>query len=124
MKRGFKGRRKGKGKGGKVSSGRGFFKKRKGRSNLADDCTDAWQAEGQWHASQWQDASWDEWSWDYSEESYEAKGKGKKGKKGKGEGKYGKDGKEGKVRLQGRSSATCRCCPDRYSGDYCHNVLR
>ena len=35
MKRGFKGgRRKGKGKGGKGSSGRRFFKKRKGRSNL------------------------------------------------------------------------------------------
>eukprot|EP00439_Symbiodinium_sp_Y106_P084927 s1332_g27.t1 len=73
MKRGFKGRRKGKGKGGKGSGGRRFFKRKKG-SNLADDQTDAWQAEGQW-----QD------------------GKGKTGKKGKGKGKYGKDGgKDGK----------------------------
>ena len=43
MKRGFKGRRKGKGKGGKGSSGKRFFKRKKGRSNLADDNPDAWQ---------------------------------------------------------------------------------
>ena len=36
MKRGFKGGRKGKGKGGKGSGGRRSFKKRKGRANLAD----------------------------------------------------------------------------------------
>ena len=96
MKRGFKGQRKGKGKGRKGSGGRRFFKKRKGRSHLADSSTDAWQAEGQWH-DDWQDASWDDWSWDYAEESYAAKGKGKKGKKGKGKGKFGKhDGKDGK----------------------------
>ena len=54
-----------------------LFKKRKGRSNLADNSTEAWQADGQWHDA--------------------AKGKGKKGKKGKGKGKYGKqEGKEGK----------------------------
>ena len=97
MKRGFKGQRKGKGKGRKGSGGRRFFKKRKGRSNLADNSTDAWQAEGQWHDDSWQESSWDDWSWDYAEESYAAKGKGKKGKKGKGKGKYGKnDGKDGK----------------------------
>ena len=39
MKRGFKGQRKGKGKGRKGSGGRRFFKKRKGRSNLADNST-------------------------------------------------------------------------------------
>eukprot|EP00439_Symbiodinium_sp_Y106_P047780 s4760_g6.t1 len=61
MKRGFKGgRRKGKGKGGKGSGGRSFFKNRKGRSNLADDQTDAWQAEGQWQDGQWHDQSWDD----------------------------------------------------------------
>ena len=97
MKRGFKGQRKGKGKGRKGSGGRRFFKKRKGRSNLADNSTDAWQAEGQWHDDSWQESSWDDWSWDYAEESYAATGKGKKGKKGKGKGKYGKnDGKDGK----------------------------
>ncbi|OLQ08360.1 hypothetical protein AK812_SmicGene8147 [Symbiodinium microadriaticum] len=93
MKRGFKGQRKGKGKGRKGSGGRRFFKKRKGRSNLADSSTEAWQAEGQWHDESWQESCWDDWSWDYAEESYAAKGKGKKGKKGKG--KYGKDGKGG-----------------------------
>eukprot|EP00439_Symbiodinium_sp_Y106_P038858 s3756_g4.t1 len=83
MRRGFKGgRRKGKGKGGKGSGGRRFFKKRKGRSNLADDQTDAWQAEGLWQDSQWQDQSWDDWSWYESEEAYAAKGKGKKGSTG------------------------------------------
>ena len=88
MKRGFKGgRRKGKGKGGKGSGGRRFFKKSKGRSNLADDQKDAWQTEGQWQDSQWQDQSWDDWSWYESEEAYAAKGKGKKGKKCKGKGK-------------------------------------
>ena len=97
MKRGFKGQRKGKGKGRKGSGGRRFFKKRKGRSNLADNNTDAWQADGQWQDDSWQESSWDDWSWDYAEESYAAKGKGKKGKKGKGKGKYGKnDGKDGK----------------------------
>ena len=97
MKRGFKGgRRKGKGKGGKGSGGRRFFKKRKGRSNLADDQTDAWQAEGQGQDSQWHDQSWDDWSWYESEEDYAAKGKGKKGKKGKGKGKFGQEGKDGK----------------------------
>ncbi|OLP83800.1 hypothetical protein AK812_SmicGene35404 [Symbiodinium microadriaticum] len=64
--------------------------------NLADNNTEAWQAEGQWHDESWQESSWDDWSWDYAEESYAAKGKGKKGKKGKGKGKYGKDGKDGK----------------------------
>ena len=34
-------------KGQKGSGGRRFFKKRKGRSNLADNNTEAWQAEGQ-----------------------------------------------------------------------------
>ena len=97
MKRGFKGRRKGKGKGGKGSGGRRFFKRKKGRSNLADDQTDAWQAEGQWQDGQWNDQQWDDWSWYESEEAWAAKGKGKKGKKGKGKGKYGKDsGKDGK----------------------------
>ncbi|OLP92184.1 hypothetical protein AK812_SmicGene26030 [Symbiodinium microadriaticum] len=96
MKRGFKGQRKGKGRGRKGSGGRRFFKKRKGRSNLADNNTEAWQAKGQWHDDPWQESSWDDWSWDYAEESYAAKGKGKKGKKGKGKGKYGKDGKAGK----------------------------
>ena len=89
MKRGFKGKRKGKGKGGKGSGGRRFFKKKKGRSHLANDQPqnpDAWQSD--W---QWQEGSWDDWSWDNTEESYAAKGKGKKGKKGKGKGK-GKDG--------------------------------
>ncbi|CAE7930439.1 unnamed protein product [Symbiodinium sp. KB8] len=51
MKRGFKGCHKGKGKGGKGSGGRRFFQKRKGRANLADDCLDAWQAEGIFHRS-------------------------------------------------------------------------
>ena len=56
LKRGFKGgRRKGKGKGGKGSGGRRFFKKRKGKSHLPEDQTDAWQAEGQCQDSQWQD---------------------------------------------------------------------
>ena len=100
MKRGFKGRRKGKGKGGKGSGGKRFFKRKKGRSNLADDQTDAWQAEGQWQDGQWSDQQWDDWSWYESEEAWAAwaaKGKGKKGKKGKGKGKYGKDGgKDGK----------------------------
>ena len=81
MKRGFKGQHKGKGKGRKGSGGRRFFKKRKGRSNLADNNTEAWQAKGQWHDVSWQESSWDDWSWDYAEESYAAKGKGKKGKK-------------------------------------------
>ena len=45
MKRGFKGRRKGKGKGGKGSSGKRFFKRKNGKSNLADDNPDAWQNE-------------------------------------------------------------------------------
>ena len=90
-KRGFKGgRRKGKGKGGKGSGRKRFFKRRKGRSKLADDQTDAWQGEGQWQDGQWHDQSWDDWSWYESEEAYAAKGKGKKGKKGKG-----KDGKSG-----------------------------
>ncbi|OLP89146.1 Kinesin-like protein Klp59C [Symbiodinium microadriaticum] len=97
IKRGFKGHRKGKSKGRKGSGGRRFFKNRKGRSNLADNNTEAWQAEGQWHDDSWQESSWDDWSWDYAEESYAAKGKGKEGKKGKGKGKYGKnDGKDGK----------------------------
>ena len=49
MKKGLEGgRRRRKGKGGQGSGGRRFFKKRRGRSNLADDQTDAWQAEGQW----------------------------------------------------------------------------
>ena len=89
------GSRECKGKGRKGSGGRRFFKKRKGRSNLADNNTEAWQAEGQWHDDPRQESSWDDWSWDYAEESYEAKGKGKKGKKGNGKGKYGKDGKDG-----------------------------
>ena len=104
MKRGFKGRRKGKGKGGKGSSGKRFFKRKKGRSNLADDNPDAWQTtDGQWQDSQWQDQYWDDWSWYESEESYAAKGKGKKGKKGKGKGKFSKDGKDGKSGKDGHS---------------------
>ena len=79
------------------SSGKRFFKRKKGKSNLADDNPDAWQTtDGQWQDSQWQDQYWDDWSWYESEESYAAKGKGKKGKKGKGKGKYSKDGKDGK----------------------------
>ena len=80
MKRGQKGRRKGKGKGGKGRGGRRFFRKKKGRSNVAEEQQDAWQA---WD---WQDGGYDEdqWSWEpHSEESYAMKGKGKKGKKGK-----------------------------------------
>eukprot|EP00439_Symbiodinium_sp_Y106_P034128 s7598_g4.t1 len=70
MKRGFKGRRKGKGKGGKGSSGKRFFKRKKGKSNLADDNPDTWQTtDGQWQDSQWQDQCWDDWSWYESEES-------------------------------------------------------
>ena len=104
MKRGFKGRRKGKGKGGKGSSGKRFFKRKKGRSNLADDNPDAWQTtDGQWQDSQWQDQYWDDWSWYESEESYAEKGKGKKGKKGKGKGKFSKDGKDGKSGKDGHS---------------------
>ena len=81
------GKHKGKGK-GKGRGGRRFFKKKKGRSHMTEDQSDAWQA---WD---WQDQSWDEdWSWQETEESYAAKGKGKKGKKGKGKGKWSKDGK-------------------------------
>ena len=69
MKRGFKGHRKGKGKGGKGSGGKRFFKRKKGRSHLADDQTDAWQAEGQWQDGQWNDQQWDDWSWHESEEA-------------------------------------------------------
>ena len=83
MKRGFKGQRKGKSKGRKGSGGRRLFKKRKGRSNLADNNTEAWQADGQWHDESWQESSWDDWSWDYAEESYAAKGKGRKAKRAK-----------------------------------------
>ena len=102
--RGFRGRRKGKGKGGKGSSGKRFFKRKKGKSNLADDNSDAWQTtDGQWQDSQWQDQYWDDWSWYESEESYAAKGKGKKGKKGKGKGKFSKDGKDGKSGKDGHS---------------------
>ncbi|CAE7249761.1 unnamed protein product [Symbiodinium sp. KB8] len=85
MKRGKGGgKRKGKGKG---RGGRCFFRKRKGKSHLAEDQSDASQA---WD---WQDG-WDEdWSWqDAAEESYAAKGQSKKGKKGKGKGKWSKDG--------------------------------
>ena len=68
--------------------GRRFFKKKKGRSHMTEDQSDAGQA---WD---WQDQSWDEdWSLQDTEESYAAKGKGKKGKKGKGKGKWSKDGK-------------------------------
>ena len=84
------GKRKGKGK-GKGRGGRRFFKKKKGRSHMTEDQSDAWQA---WD---WQEQGWDEdWSWQESEESYAAKGTGKKGKKGKvgkGKGKWSKDGK-------------------------------
>ena len=85
MRRGKGGsKRKGKGK-GKGRGGRRFFKKKKGRSHMTEDQSDAWQA---WD---WQDQSWDEdWSWQETEESYAAKGKGKKGK---GKGKWSKDGK-------------------------------
>ena len=88
MRRGKGGsKRKGKGR-GKGRGGRRFFKKKKGRSHMTEDQSDAWQA---WD---WQDQSWDEdWSWQETEESYAAKGKGKKGKKGKGKGKWSKDGK-------------------------------
>ena len=78
-------------------------RQKKGRSNLADDQTDAWQPDGQWEDSQWQDQYWDDWSWYESEESYAAKGKGKKGKKGKGKGKCGKDGKDGKSGKDGQA---------------------
>ena len=99
MKRGFKGHRKGKSQGRKGSGGRRFFKKRKGRSNLADNNTEAWQADGQWHDESWQESSWDDWSWDYADESYAAKGKGK-GKYGKSDGKDGKGGsKDGAANL-------------------------
>ena len=37
MKRGQKGRRKGKGKGGKGRGGRRFFRKKRGRSNVAEE---------------------------------------------------------------------------------------
>ena len=86
MRRGKGGsKRRGKGK-GKGRGGRRFFKKKKGRSHMTEDQSDAWQA---WD---WQDQSWDEdWSWQETEESYAAKGKGKKGKKGKGKGKWSKD---------------------------------
>ena len=91
MKRGQKGRRKGKGKGGKGGGGRRFFCRKKGRSNVAEEQQDAWQA---WD---WQDGGYDEdqWSWEpHSEESYAMKGKGKKGKNGKNKGKWSsKDGK-------------------------------
>ena len=82
------GKRKGQGK-GKGRGGRRFFKKKKkGRSHMTEDQSDAWQA---WD---WQDQGWDEdWSWQEAEESYAAKGKGRKGKKGKGKGKWSKDGK-------------------------------
>ena len=88
MRRGNGGsKRKGKGK-GKGRGGRRFFKKKKGRSHMTEDQSDAWQA---WD---WQDQSWDEdWPWQETEESYAAKGKGKKGKRGKGKGKWSKDGK-------------------------------
>ena len=92
------GKRKGEGK-GKGRRGRRFFKKKKGRSHLTEDQSDAGQA---WD---WQDQSWDEdWSWQgQAEESYAAKGKGKKGKKGKGKGKWSKDGKgDGKVKCSFR----------------------
>ena len=98
MKRGAKGRRKGNGKGGKGSSGRRFFRRKKGRSNLADEHTDGWQPDGQWSGQHW-----DDWSWYESEESYAAKGKRKKGKKGKGKGKFGKDGKDGKSGKDGQA---------------------
>ena len=91
MKRGQKGRRKGKGKGGKGRGGRRFIRRKKGRSNVAEEQQDAWQA---WD---WQDGGYDEdqWSWEpHSEESYAMKRKGKKGKKGKNKGKWSsKDGK-------------------------------
>ena len=81
--RGFKGQRKVKGKGRKGSRGRRFFKKRKGRSNLAENNTEAWQAEGQWHDESWQESSWDDWPWDYAEESYAAKAKVRKERRAK-----------------------------------------
>ena len=67
------------------------FCRKKGRSNVAEEQQDAWQA---WD---WQDGGYgeDQWSWEpHSEESYAMKGKGKKGKKGKNKGKWSsKDGK-------------------------------
>ena len=69
MKREIKGRRKGKGKGGKGSGEKRFFKRKNGRSNLADDQTDAWQVEGQCQDGQWNDQQWDDWSWYESEEA-------------------------------------------------------
>ena len=80
--RGFKGQRKGKGKGRKGSRGRRFLK-RKGRSNLAENNTEAWQAEGQWHDESWQESSWDDWPWDYAEEFYAAKAKVRKERRAK-----------------------------------------
>ena len=56
------GKRKGKGK-GKGRGGRRFFKKKKGRSHMTEDQSDAWQA---WD---WQEQGWDEdWSWQEGEE--------------------------------------------------------
>ena len=65
MRRGKGGyKRKGKEK-GKSRGGRRFFRKKKGKSHLAKEQSDAWQA---WD---WQDHGWDDdWSWqERSEES-------------------------------------------------------
>ena len=91
MKRGFKGRRKGKGKGGKGSGGKRFFKRKKGRSNLADDQTDFWQAEGQWQDGQWNGQQWDDWSWYESDEKLgQPKAKERKERRAKEKASMGK----------------------------------
>ena len=89
MKHGQKGRRKGKGKRGKGQGGRRFFRKKKGRSHVAEEQQEVGKhgigkkvamTKIHGHGSQ-------------SEESYAMKGKGKKGKKGKCKGKWSsKDG--------------------------------
>ena len=48
MKRGFQGRRKAKERAAKDPLESVFFKRKKGRSNLADGQTDSWQPDGQW----------------------------------------------------------------------------
>ena len=104
MKRGSKGKRKGKGKGGKGSGGKRFFKRKKGKSRLANDQPqnpDAWQAD--W---QWQDTSWDEWSWDNTEESYAAKGKDKDGGKS--------DSKGGHAQIADASQSTTQTATTFY----------
>ena len=85
MKRGFKGRRKGKGKGGKGSGGKRFFKRKKGRSNLADDQTDAGKLKdnGRTVNGMISNGPWDDWSWYESEEAWAVKEKERKERRAK-----------------------------------------